>query len=510
MRTVIIGGGHNALVAAWYLADAGHEVDLFERSATLGGACSTRNFECGCYINDGANAYGMLDPAIRLRLNEVLGERNYQASLATPAIVLPTHEGSLLSIYSDNMIATADIINDQTADSGAHVQDLFGFLSDATQSVASLWTDPHARTEDFHTRLSQVHRDAPEIFLSGSLNGMLSRFVSDSRTLAATAAGNLLLPRSPSAAGTAFPTLYLGLSEVDGTPGWGVVHHGIARVTDALAEAASIAGARLHVAQEVSAITGKNGNASGIRIGSDLIPADMVISGADPITTFFNLLPPSLRLDEVFEYRLRTTNYDGACAKINALLRKPIHRQILPGGDTLETDPSQIVICPDIEYLELAYQDYQRGLPSSQPYVEITSAYALDKSASCGEHFPISLYILFCPYRSRVSEAERDALYQAALNAVAKFIPSLSESDVYWHETLMPADIESRYGMFRGNVDHGPMTPENRLEQRPFSSDPTGATPINNLFLCGAGIHPGGLVSGRAGHNAANVILGRT
>ncbi len=511
MDIIVVGAGHNAIVAAWHLARAGHSVDVYEQLDRLGGACSTRRFDCGCYLNDAANAFGMLHPQIQRDLNDLTPESaSFDVTLSNPSLALPaSHADEPLAIYVDDPNRTATLVAERTDDNEQSVLDFSELVGAAVEAMRGLWTSPEATIEDARSSLRSLGADWPEVFLNGSLLGLLERFFVDTRTRALFMAGNTILPLSLRDPGTAFPVLYLGTSAVGGIPGWGIVTGGMDRIIASLAHAAIGTGVRFHESTRITEIVVKGTVAIGVRTEqNDFLTADVIVSGIDPYSTFMKLLKGDAPIDHQRE-RLRTKNFDGGCAKLNLLLSKPLAIDQLRSSLGPE-DLCQIVCCPSIEYFDAAYLDYRNGTPSRRPYVEIMMAYPIDGTASCGQHFPVSLYALFTPYEFETGMSpesiSRRRVYESILGVAEAVDPAIS-SNVEWSELLLPVDLERRYGMYRGNVDHGPLAPGNRMEERPFALTSAGQTGLENLFLCGSGIHPGGLVSGMPGMNAARTII---
>jgi phytoene dehydrogenase-like protein len=506
MRIGVVGAGHNCLVAAARLASAGHQVEIFERSDKVGGACTTRRFSCGCYVNEAANALGLLHPEVLKDLDAAGGAP--EITLVDPAVALP-RDGDPLAIYADPL-RTANLVAERTRDSRDAVLAYFEMLEALSRFTRELWADPRATFADFRTAVSPLG-EVGRLVAEGSLSDLLRHFFVDEETLALFAAGNLIVTAPPSAPGTAFGLAYLSQGNVRGRPGWGLVRGGIGYVADSLAANARAAGAEIHLRSSVTAIELEAGRVRGLRTsrgGEHLF--DVVVSGADPYSTFWSLLghEPSVaeQRDQVAERAMQ-----GGCAKINFLLDHPPSLERLSAALDVE-GLAFLVCCPTLEILEMAARDLNVGQHSRRPYCELSLDYELDTSASCGRHFPASVYLLFAPYARPQglpsSAAYRESLMQAALRVVREYLPDFATS-VAWSEVLLPDDLERRYGMHLGNVDHGPMVPENSLERRGLPQARTATTGVPGLYLCGAGIHPGGLVSGIPGLNAVAALLER-
>lgn len=500
---VVIGGGHNGLVVAWLLASSGWEVSLLERQEELGGACSTRYFDCGCYLDEGANAFGMIPAELLASVAQAAGEPEFPGQVipADPQLCLPLASGGAMALFYRDPQRSAETVADQTTDTACAFLELLDYLDTAIEAARPCWSDPRATLIDLGEALERAIPGSSSAFLSGSLRDMLRQFVTDPRTLGMLATGNLITNETTTTPGTALPSLYLGTSSVAGAGGWGTAPTGMAGFVRLLTKAARIAGAQTHRSVTVTRIIVEAERALGVEVTSadgarGELRADVVVSAVDPVRTW-RLAHEAPSARELLRAALADRSFDGACAKINVLAPEPPRTDRYRTMLGLTTRPPLTVLCPDVDYLDSAVLDHQRGQPSDRPYVEVTDMTALDESASCGKHFPVAVYSTFYPYAWAAANESlaRRSLLEGVSRVSTPVMPWLTEGCT-WADVLTPVDIERRWGMSRGNVDHGPMSPKNMMAGRGVGGAAAGATPVRGLYLGAAGSHPGGLVSG--------------
>jgi phytoene dehydrogenase-like protein len=305
------------------------------------------------------------------------------------------------------------------------------------------------------------------------------------------------------ASGTAFVLLHHwanndGLFQASG---------GMGRITQALASAARSFGAEIRTSAEVARIVVKDGRAAGVALtNGDEISAQRVVSNADPRRTFLSMVDP-LELAPGFVRSVQNIKYRGACAKVNLALDGLPQFAGAPVDERLSVQ-STIVISPSLTQLERAYDDAKYGDFSRRPYLEIVIPSLKDASlAPQGKHV-MSVFVQYAPYHLRQGtwDEKREALGDAVIDTLSQYAPNL-KSLIRHRQILTPLDLERSYGLSEGNPNHGELTLDQVLFMRPVPGWAHYRTPIDNLFLCGAGTHPGGGVTGAPGRNAARQIL---
>ncbi len=517
---VIVGGGHNALVAAAYLARGGLAVSLFEQREILGGGASTEEIFPGFRFDTGAHRIGHLHPGLVTDLN--LASHGLEVVVADPAVFAPQPDGRHLLLWMDPA-ATAESIRtlsnrdaDRWPDFSGLLGRLAGFL--AVLHAAEPPDVPRPGRQDARTLLGlargvrglgrQNIAELLRILPMSSFELMDEWFESDPLRGALSAAAIRGGVHGPMAAGTAYGLL----REVVGSPPGAVcstlqVRGGIGKLSEALASAALAAGAQIHTGSPVRQVLTYGGRARGIVLGSgEEIETDLVVSGVGPGVTLSRLVDPAV-LDPEFLRKLRSVRYRGATAKVHLALGEVPEFTCLTGdGPHLR---GAISISPSLEYLELASDAAKYGRISEQPYLEAVIPSLTDpRMAPPGKH-AMSVLVQYAPYHLREGKwdaRQRDLLADRVIETLAQYAPNLRGA-VEDRQVLSPADMESRWGLEEGNIHQGEMTLDQFFFTRPVAGWARYRTPIEGLYLCGAGTHPGGGVTGLCGFNAARRIL---
>ncbi len=534
---IIIGGGHNGLVTAAYLAKAGKKVLVLERRDTLGGAAATEEIWPGFKVNTGAPDVGMLRPEVVAELG--LRQHGLDFIESPVTAFAPQPNGPALTLWRDPRETQSEIARSSPADADkfpAFVR-LVTALTSVLDSIMTLtppsleqakpgdlfpWAKLGLKLKGLGQReMMEFLRVLPmtvkefldEWFESEALKGLLG------------AAGITGASLGPQASGTAFVMLYHYLGAADGGfKATRLVRGGTGQLAAALAKAAQQYGAEIRTGVEVSrVILGEHPDtgatlALGVTLASgEEISARAVISNADPRRTLFDLVGAP-NLEPSFVRRLRNMRYRGCTAKVNlALSGLPEFTSLTPpyappdnGGGWGGYLGGHIVISPNLEYLERAADDAKYGRFSDQPYLDVVIPSVLDPSlAPVGQHV-MSITMQYAPYHlkqgSGWDERQKQALADKIIDTLAQYAPNLK--DLIRHcQILTPLDWEQAYGLTEGNIFHGEMGLDQLLFMRPVPGYGQYRTPVDRLYLCGAGTHPGGGVSGAPGYNAAREIL---
>ncbi|MFQ5614065.1 MAG: phytoene desaturase family protein [Anaerolineae bacterium] len=517
---IIIGGGHNGLVSAAYLAKAGRRVLVLEQRHVLGGAAATEEVFPGFKVNTGAGDAGLFQDKIVQDLSlEAHGLEFRQSPVACFA---PQPGGEALTLWRDEQQTVAGLRRFSPRDAErfpAFRRELNRMARILREML--LLTPPDVMARDLRDlvawggvglklkrlgkrEMMEFLRVLPlavaeyldEWFESDALKGLLA---------AAGVWGNQLGPRG---AGTAMMLLY---QHASGFPAGRFVAGGIGQLSAALAAAAQGFGAEIRTGQAVSRVLLDNGRgtngpaAAGVVLaGGREIRAGVVVSNADPRRTFFDLVGAQ-NLDPGFMRHVRNLIYRGCTAKVNLALSG------LPQFNG-QTDPAQlgghILIGPSPEYVERAYDEAKYGRYSKNPVLDIVIPTVLDPAlAPEGQHI-MSITVQYAPYHLRQGDWEtgREALAEAVIEALAAYAPGLRDLILH-RQVLTPLDWEQRYGLTEGSIHHGQMSLDQVLVLRPVPGWSRYRAPVDNLFLCGAGAHPGGGVTGAPGYNAAREVL---
>jgi phytoene dehydrogenase-like protein len=512
--TLIIGAGHNGLVCAAYLARAGRKVLVLEAADTVGGAATTREFAPGFKVSAVAHLLHLLDPAIAKELALARHGLDY-AHRSLSSIALSLLDSPLI-INGDEILGGTVSASDRSAYRSyrARMQKFSGFIARQHARVPprlafSSWRDalPAAILALDLRRLGQ--RDMREFLRVATMNiyDVLEDTFENPLLKGALALDGVLGARlGPRSGNTVYSALYRNSGAVDGRAGaFALPRGGMGAVTGALAAAARAAGVEIRCGSAVAQIIVKDGRAAGVRLAQGAeIAAECVISNADPRTTLLQLLG-ARHLEAEFARRVQHLRTAGNAAKLHlALSGVPQFR----GVDAAQLG-ERLLIAPDLEYIERAFNPAKYGEFSTQPVFEITVPTLHDPSlAPAGQHV-VSAIVQYAPYELKGGwAAGKAAFLAAAMELLERYAPGLGQQ-VLHSELLTPADIEQQFHIAGGHWHHGELALDQFMMLRPVPGAAQYAMPVDGLYLCGAGAHPGGGVMGNAGRNAARVVLGK-
>jgi phytoene dehydrogenase-like protein len=510
---IIIGAGHNGLVCAAYLAKAGRKVLVLEASDRVGGAAVTREFAPGFRVSACAHLSYLLDASISRELK--LAEHGLKSARTNLRTVALAADGEPL------------LINGAVIEAGA--------VADADRAALA---DYRASMLKFARVLGKQHnRKPPRIAGGGRTDAMAAAMLGfDIRRLGRDSMreflrvaginifdvleetfetpllkgalaldgvlGTNLGPRSNNSVLTMLHRLSGEASGVTG--GLSLPEGGMGAVSEALAKAARANGATVRTGAPVARITLEGDRVSGVELeNGEKVAAGTVISNADPTRTLLQLLG-ARHLETGFAHRVRHIRTKGMAAKLHlALDALPAFARLRP-----ELAGERLVIAPDAGYVEAAFDVAKYGRCSSAPALEITIPSVHDRTlAPQGKHV-LSAIVQYAPYDPRASgDDPRRELLSNTLAVLERYAPGLSRQ-VVASELLLPADIEKEFRITGGHWHHGELALDQFLMLRPVPGAAQYATPVNGLYLCGAGCHPGGGVMGAAGRNAAHAVLG--
>ena len=515
---IIVGGGHNGLVAAAYLAAAGRSVLVVERRPILGGACVTESIGPGYRCSTTSYVCSLLRPEIIRELD--LASHGFEL-LPCDTSFIPFSDGRhlLLGLGEEEDAEQISRFSAHDADAYPRFEEALGRLADflrptlamtppdmGAPGLAGLWKllglggrlqrmDPADRALLVKVMTMSIADLLDEWFESPQLKAMLA------------ATGTIGIYGSPRTPGTACVLLHHGLGEANGEPGaWGFARGGMGAISEALASAARARGANLRTDAPVERILVADGAAVWVRLESgEEIHARVVASNADPRRTFLGLLEASA-LPEDFRTAMQNFRSRGNSGKVHLALSELPDFTALPGdGPHLR---GTLQIAGDAPtYLEDAFRDYEVGRPSARPYMEITLPSTVDDSLCPAGHHVMSISVKYLPFELAEGdwESRRQELAARVVDTLAEYAPNLPGAVLHRH-VVTPADLESVYGLSGGTVFHGDMATDQLFSMRPLFGWANYRTPVRNLYLCGAGSHPGGGVMGAAGRNAAREI----
>ena len=521
---VIVGGGHNGLVAAAYLAKAGMQTLLLEAKQELGGVAVTEEIHPGFRVDTVLHGASMFRPRIVRDL--FLKMYSFEMAPADPLLFLPLPGGQELTFWPDP-IRTEAAIRDLAQPRANRDADRFVDFSNQVERYAGFIESALARMPANPAQLG-----AGELFnwllvggafrrLGDDMYGLLrvlpmsliewldEWFTHPAVRAAVGAPGVFGLRQGPRSGGTVFLLLYhhMGMRSGAGIPTSGIVRGGIGVLTQALAASVRQFGAEIRTATPVSQIRLQHGRATGVVLaGGDEIEADMVISSANPRHTFTDLVDP-YELPPSFNRAIENIRFKGAVAKVNLALDRLPHFQALPAGDPTRLK-GRIQIGPSLTYIEQAYDAAKYGRISSSPLLDITIPTLHDPSLAPDGKHTMSILVQYAPYELRETtwDDSRARLGDIVVDTLAEYAPDIREIIVE-RQVLTPQDLESQYGLAEGNLYHGEMMLDQLLFMRPVAGWAGYHTPIPGLYNCGAGCHPGGGVTGEPGRLAAQTVL---
>lgn len=515
---IVIGAGHNGLVTAAYLAKAGRNVLVLERRAQVGGAAVTEEIFPGFRFSSCADGSGYLCREVQRDLQPAI-----EILAADPVVFAPQPDGSRLLIWRDTAKTALEIARFSRADAERYPAfvELLGKIAAVVGGIARVEPPdiPDVGLRDLLglrplagpiRALGRKHVNDLLRVLPMPVADLLNEwFESDVVKGAIAANGVRDLTWGPKEAGTAYALLYnWALSDPGCFRSAGVVKGGIGALCDALAASARAFGAEIRTGARVEGIVTEEGRAVGVKLaGEGTLRAPVIVSNADPRTTFFELLDP-YELDAKLVRHVRHIKYRGSAARVLLALSGLPEFTALDGDDPATLQSGPIQIAPTLTYLQRAYDCVKYGEFSPHPYLDVMIPTLLDPDlAPAGQHV-MSITAKYAPYRLRDGDwdGRRETFGDIVVDTLAEYAPQVRDLILH-RRVLTPPDLEAAYGLPEGNPSHGEMTLDQFFHMRPIPGYARYRSPVRGLYLCGAGCHPGGGVTGIPGHNAARAIL---
>jgi phytoene dehydrogenase-like protein len=518
---VVVGGGHNGLTAAAYLARAGLCTLVLERRDIVGGCCVTEEIAPGCRVSTTSYIASMLRPEVISDLR--LAEYGLRMVPCDPAIQVPFPDGHVVPWWADRERAQAEFkkISAKDAETFVKVDDRLKKLARYLQpffmepppeiDTRSMrgWTDLFRAGKKFRG-ISNDEVSQLISFLTGSLGEFLDHNYESEKMKTMFLANNVYGkhggPYQPGTAiGLLFHLLSGGEHELQGF--YGHVMGGMGAITQALAASGRKLGAEIRTSTPVAQIDVRDGRARGVVLedGTE-IRARIVLSNADPKRTFLKMVAAS-QLPNEFLHAIRGIKMEGPCAKVNLVLdAEPRFTGTSPDATALERTFYTLV--PSLAFAERCYDVAKFGEIPEALWVDcVVSSNADPSLAPAGKHI-LTCFVQYVPYHLRQGnwDENRELLGNLVIKKIAEYAPNVPNAIVA-RQVLTPLDLERTYGLTEGNIFHGDLRLEQLFFMRPVSGWSQYRTPIDGLYLCGAGAHPGGGVTGAPGHNAAHQVL---
>ena len=517
----VVGGGHNGLVAAYYLAAAGLRTVVLERRELVGGACVTEEFAPGYRASTGAYVLSMLREPVWRDLR--LAERGVRVSPAGPSLNL-FDDGSYLCL-SDEVDASARQLARFSRSDAAALERFESDLGRVARLVSPLMDrtppDPRLRhASDIGGLLGMGARaaghratvvEAAWLFATSATQFLEERFESDQAKAALgwhAINDSLAGPATP---GTAFVLLHDHAAEEagGGIRSWGFVEGGIGRVTQAMAEAAIEAGASIRTRAEVERIESQGGRVTGARlVDGEVVRARAVLSNADPQRTFLGLVGAD-DLPAEFVAAIRAYRCEGSSMKINlGVSELPRAAAVADGAGEAPYHRGIVEISGWLDDLDRDQALARAGVPAEKPHIELCVPTVHDPSLAPAGHHVVTIDVNSQPYSLASGDWDgiADEVADRAVARIGEFFPNLPGSIVH-RQVLSPLDLERVLGLTGGHALHGDMALDQLFLLRPVRGWADYRSPIKGIYLCGAGTHPGGGVSGANGRNCAREVL---
>ena len=521
---IVIGGGHNGLVTASYLAKAKWKVLVLERRYIVGGACVSEEVWPGYKVSTAAYVNSLFRPEIIRDLR--LRDYGFEPIERNPASFSPFLDGRSLLLGTGTHKDVEEIAKFSARDAENYPK--YEAMLERVASVVEP-TLTQVPPNLVHPKLGQLLEmgkmgkalqklgpamgEAIEV-LTGAARPILDRWF-ESEQLKATIATDAIIGAfmAPSMPGTAYVLFHHVMGETNGKRGvWSYMRGGMGGLTQSLAAAAKDLGVDIRTEAEVAKILTRNGTATGVALkNGDEFYAKKIASGVDCHLTFQKFLDPAT-LPPAFNDAVERISYSSASCKINVALERLPSFSALPGHEPGPQHFGTVHLCPDQDFIERAYDDAKFGRMSAEPIVECTMPSSLDSTiVPPGKHL-MSMFTQYAPYRLEGrdwTDADRNEYADRCFDVVERYAPGFKAS-VIDRQILTPVDLENTFGLTGGSIFQGAMPLHQLFMFRPVPGYASYNTPVKNLYLCGAAAHPGGGVMGAAGWNAARVMLGKS
>ncbi len=518
---IVVGGGHNGLTAAAYLARAGLSTLVLERREMVGGCCVTEEIAPGCKASTTSYIASMLRPEVIRDLK--LAEFGLRMVPCDPAIQVAFPDGRVVPWWADRDRAVAEFrkqslkdaerfvqVDDQLKKLARYLQPFFLEPPPEIGAQSMLGFGELLRIGTRFRNISNCEVFQLVSFLTGSLGEFLDGNY-ESETIKTMFLANNVYgkhggPYQPgSAIGLLFHLLSGGDHELQGFQGH--VIGGMGAISNALAASGRKLGVEIRTSAPVAQIDSRNGRAHGVVLedGTE-IRGRVVLSNADPKRTFLKMIPAS-ELPGEFLQAIRGIRMAGPCAKVNLALSEEPHFTGTPSSHT-PLERTFYTLVPSLEFAERCYDIAKFGDIPEELWVDcVVASNADDTLAPAGTHI-MTCFVQYVPYRLREGtwDEKRALLGDRVIRKIAEHAPNVPNS-IIARQVLTPLDLERTYGLTEGNIFHGDLSLDQLFFMRPVPGWSQYRTPIEGLYLCGAGTHPGGGVTGAPGHNAAHQVL---
>ena len=516
---VMIGGGHNGLVAACYLQRAGLDVLVLEKNGWVGGAATSRELTPGFLYSNCSYVCSLFRPEIMRDLE--LPKHGLQV-IAYEGGAVFTRDGDYIASYRDHDSHRREFARYSRRDAEAYER----YARDVTRQCRFIQPllmrtapDPFSFKPRDISELLHIGRKFGEFsaddmaqtlrFWTMSISDFLDEyFETDVIKVYLALSGIIGTALGPMSPGTAYVLLHHYMGEVDGSVGaWGYARGGMGAVTQALASSFQASGGTIRTGADVAKVMIRRGRATGVMLADgDEIRGNRVVSNADVKRTFLKLVDED-ELPDAFVHRVKHFKMRGSSGKLNIALDSLPEFPALPKGSSCIR--GDLHFTDSMERMERAYDDWKAGRYSADPFVDMVIPTTLDPTmAPPGKHF-MSCFVQYCPPQLSGrdwTDRDRDAFAETVVSQTAEYSPGFRDRILHM-EVRTPREIEAEVGLTEGNIFQGELTFDQLLFNRPVPGYAQYRTPVSGLYLCGSSTHPGGGVMGAPGRNAAAEIL---
>ncbi len=511
---LIIGGGHNGLVAACYLAQAGFSVTILERYFDVGGAAYSEEIEGapGHIASTGSYVLSLAPQKVMKDLK--LEQRGLELIRRNPRSFAPFMDGSDGIVFYEDMESTIEEI----ARFSPHDAKTYPIYDALLERACEIMDDFILRKPPtFAEFAAAFNRPGDEkafkFFVLGSAADSAEYyFDSDIMQAASCALGLIGTFRGPRDAGTGYVKLYHAMGMATGKRGqWAYLRGAMGSFTQTLKKLALELGVDIRTHAEVTKICTAGGRATGaVTEDGEEFHSRIVFSNADPKRTYLKLVDPQ---DLPAEYIADIANIQmtSPVVKINfATDRLPEYAALKKRGDYSIGQGGGVHIGPTVDYLQNAFEDARNGRPADWPFYSIHAQSAVDRTLAPGDAHTVSIFSQFFPYELAEGtwETRRDEITKHIFKRFTHFAPNMADAEIT-AQVLAPPDVEHRFGLTGGHIFQGELVPEQAFDMRPVPGSSSYEGPIHGLYLCGSGAWPGGCVMGAPGHNAAHEAIER-
>jgi phytoene dehydrogenase-like protein len=487
---LIVGAGHNGLVAACYLAGAGLKTCVLERYREVGGAAFSEEYVPGYTFSTGSYVLSLMPRSIIDDL-DLLNE-GVEFIERNPRFFAPFPDGSSLTYWNDHAMWLDDIRRIFPKDASA-----WDHYDAVLERACQVMDQYILRRPPFWSEVASQFKSPEEAmifqkFYLGSAADIAEYFFESEQMRAIVAASGVIGTfRGPRDAGTGYVKLFHSMGMATGHRGrWTYVKGAMGSITRALATVARKRGADIRTSSDVEQIIVRNPRASGVALSSgEEITANVVLSNADPKRTYLKLVP-SEEVPEDHRRAVEQIKIDSPVMKINIAVEE------LPRFKALGDDPQRqrqgstggLFIVPSIDSMQTAYEDARRGRLSRKPYMNVHMQSAVDPSVSPPGKHTISIFTQYFPYNLKDStwEDTRDEIARGVIAEFGEYAPNIPDA-IVGMQVLGPPDLEARFGLTAGHIFHGELVPEQAFDLRPVPGSSSYEGPISGLFLCGSG-----------------------